>query len=132
MDSGGMYRRGSSISSSLQQGSCATSFYPPVDSTVDVRGGGAAMHVPLGVHINLESKIDEMMNMMSVTQQLLLAQQATTKRLEESMAIMSTEVETLQADFKTISEEVSATASQKSGQKRGVPVELKVFINFTA
>ena len=69
----------------------------------------------------------EEMNMMSGTQQLLLAQQATTQRLENSNAKINAEVETLQADFNKVSEDVGATIFRKAAKtKRRVPLELKV------
>ena len=93
-----------------------------------IRGGGAGpMHVPPGgTHQDLESKIDQMMGMLSGTQQLLLAQQATTQRLENSIAKVNAEVETLQADFKKISEVATATTSVKTRSSKKVPAELKV------
>ena len=127
MDSG-MYRLGSSISATLQQGAHTSSFYTQPDPTSErvseLRGGRGRTHVQTDSVRNLESKIDEAVNMMSGMQQLLLAQQATTQRLENSIAKMNAEVETLQADVKKISEEpVSIKAKSKRSR---VPTELRV------
>ena len=67
-----------------------------------------------------------MMNMMSGTQQLLLAQQATTQRLDESITKVACEVENLQSDDKKISQEIEHTGSAgKRKSRRKVPPEPK-------
>ena len=120
-----MYRLGSSISAGLQQGTRGSSFYRQDSGADTLRGGGARGHVQPEVpgSSSLETKLDEMMSMMSGTQQLLLAQQATTQRLETSVAKINVEVETLQADLKKMSEEASTS---KATSKRRVPKELRV------
>ena len=87
-----------------------------------MRGGRARGHVQPGSN-SLETKLDEMMGMISGTQQLLLAQQATTQRLETSVAKINAEVEILQADLKKMSKE---SPTSKATSKRRVPKELRV------
>ena len=102
-----MYRLGSLISAGLQQGTCGSSFYSRDSGADTLRSGGARRHMQPEVpeSSSLETKLDEMISMMSGTQQLLLAQQATTQRLETLIAKINVEVKTLQADLKKMSEE---------------------------
>ena len=70
-----------------------------------------------------------MMSMLSGTKQLMLAQQATTQRLEDSVAKINAEVATLQTDVKKMSEEVGQNthSAGKGKSTRKVPTELKVY-----
>ena len=125
MNSGGLYRHGMPSSVTRQQGASATGFYRPnIDG--QLLDGGAGHVVPPPAE--LEKKIDQMMNMLSGTQQFMLAQQATTQRLEESLAKINTEVANIQTDVKKLSEEVGQTAQStgKGKSSRKVPTELKV------
>ena len=120
-----MYRLGSSslsISAGLQQGACGSSFYRQDSGADTLRGGRARGHVQPEVPRS-NSLETEMMSMMSGTQQLLLAQQATTQRLETSVAKINAEVEILQADLKKMSEE---SPTSKATSKRRVPKKLRV------
>lgn len=120
-----MYRRGVPIGATLQ--ASRTSFYShphDIDDSpeMELRGGPR-------MGLTLENKMDEMMSMMSGTQQLVLAQQATTKRLESTVAKISTEVENLQCDFKKISEGSAASNHGTKPKCRSkVPTELRVSI----
>ena len=74
------------------------------------------MHVP---YVQVWKK---MMNMMSATPA------STTQHLENSIAKINAEVETLQADFNKVSEDVGAIISGKAAKtKIRVPLELKVY-----
>ena len=65
-----------------------------------------------------------MMTMLSSTQQLLVAQQATTVRLEESVAKLTQDVSTLQKSAVDNEGVSKAKASKKSKTK--IPKELSV------
>ena len=56
------------------------------------------------------------MSMMSGTQQLLLAQQATTQRLETSVAKINAEVEILQADLKKCPRNLQPVKPHQKGE----------------
>ena len=122
MESGGFYRRGAASGST---GARTNAFYSHQFPSIDGEGlNGGAGRLQTG---ELENKIDQMMGMLSGTQQLLLAQQATTQRLENSINKVNAEVETLQTDLKKISEEVAGTTQSGKGKStRNVPTELKV------
>ena len=114
MDSGGLYRHGIPSSITRQQGASTTGFYGP-----SVSGSGSSIngqrfigHVPPG---ELEKRIDQMMGMFPGTQQLMLAQQATTQRLEDSVAKINA---TLQTDMKKMSEEVGQSTQEKENQQK--------------
>ena len=131
-----MYRLGSSISHSLQQGNGSPSFYSHRENQLPNGGdlqldllhhGGGARSATADAE--LQKKLDQMM---SGTQQLLLAQQATTQRLDESITKVASEVENLQSDVKKISQEIEHTGSAgKRKSRRKVPPELRVKLSVT-
>ena len=91
MDSGGFYQRCGTASSST--GACTNAFYSHQFPSIadDERLNGGAERPQTGAE--LESKIDQMMSMLSGTQQLLLTQQATTQCLENSITKVNAEVD---------------------------------------
>ena len=132
---GGLYRRGSSISATLQQERHPSlSFYRNRDNisdTVNIADGprvgahrdsrGLDGHVSMGHTI--EDRLDEMMRMLSGTQQLLLDQQSTTKRLESSVEKLNADVDTLRSDLKVFDRDSCASGNKS---KNRVPSELRV------
>ena len=67
-------------------------------------------HVSMGHTI--EDRLDEMMRMLSGTQQLLLDQQSTTKRLESSVEKLNADVDTLRSDLKVFDQDSCASGNE--------------------
>lgn len=127
MEPASLYRDNSSVTPGLHPARLSGSFYSNRGHGVGgssgfggcEHGGGSAEPV-LGV------KVDQMMSMLSSTQQLLLDQQATCSRLEDTVTKLSSDVAAIQQELS------SGTAAIKSVQKssrRKVPRELSVNIS---
>ena len=73
---------------------------------------------------DLTTKVDQMMTMLSKTQQLVVSQQATTTRLEETVAKLTQDVTDLKS-VATAEDASGAKGSQKPKNKK-IPKELSV------
>ena len=79
---------------------------------------------------DLTTKMDQMMTMLSKTQQLVVSQQATTTRLEETVAKLTQDVSALKS-VATAEDASGAKGSQKPKNKK-IPKELSVSLYASA
>ena len=104
MDQASLHRDGSSIIPGLHPARLpVNNFYP---SHGPGRGGTSAGFEQRGgtqpvTDMALTGQIDQMMNMLSSTQQLLLTQQSTCNRLEDTVAKLSSDVFIIQEELST-------------------------------
>ena len=72
-------------------------------------------------------KMDQMMTLLTSTQQMVLAQQSSTHRLEDTVVKLSQDVTELQ-QYITSNETAGKSAGKTSGKKMTVPKELSVSV----
>lgn len=79
---------------------------------------------------DLTTKVDQMMTMLSKTQQLVVSQQATTTRLEETVAKLTQDV----TDLKSVAtaEDASGAKGSQKPKNRKIPKELSVSLCVSA
>ena len=134
-----MYRNNISVTPSPDSLSRSSSNFYTFDNVGDHRytspyhGGHHSMHhsVTPQSHRQLEtadltSKVDQMMTMLSSTQQLLVSQQATTVHLEETVAKLTQDVTDLKSAGIAASENASGTKGSQKPKSRKIPRELSV------
>ena len=73
--------------------------------------------------VNLSTKVDQMMTIMSSTQQLLVSQQAATVRLEETVAKLTQDVTDLKSTAVATGEDASGVGAKKPNKKTKIPKE---------
>lgn len=131
MEPAALYRDNSSVTPGLHPNRLPGNFYSNrghggvggPSSFGFEHGGGPQASAPDPV---LSTKVDQMMNMLSSTQQLLLAQQDTCSRLEDTVTKLSCDVAAIQQELASGPHPTTNSGSKSS--RRKVPRELSVSI----
>lgn len=130
MESASLYRDNSSVTPGLHPARLRNNFYSnrggelgggPSSFGGGFEHGGGPQNDP-----TLYVKIDQMMSMLSSTQQVLLTQQDTCHCLEDTVTKLSSDVAAIQEE---LSSGIVAKKSDSKGSRRKVPKELSVSIS---
>ena len=135
MEPASLYRDNHSVTPGLHPARRqSTTFYPDRDrshggplsfSGFEPRDGGGPQSGGSGTDPVLGIKIDQMMSMLSSTQQLLMTQQETCNRLQDTVVKLSRDVAAIQQELST---GIPSKKSNSKGSRHKVPRELSVSI----
>lgn len=136
MEPASLYRQNSPVTPGLHPSRMAANFYSNRGHGVSgssrsaglsggFEQGGGPQNLP---DPTLSVKLDQMMTMLSSTQQLLVSQQATCNRLEDTVTKLSSDVATIQQEL--ASGRSATKTDTKAGSRRKVPRELSVKKSF--